>query len=253
MKAMKVIQTAALTALLGMAGCGSNGVQQNADNSGGRPSIAGDSTLYGLACEGCNDTVIVFLRMPYDGSNPDTLNILEASRLHRVLGKPMIGDELAIVRHQSDSTIADLVIVTEDLLAEWCYIVLPEVRKRADMEGPLPSELADTLKKLLLMEREYGLNIKSEGAVLPIGYQYRRNAADGESLVEYPPIPRYFEWHIFNGKMVFQSHSTDSTGQSNLLVSDTAIIERLSADTLVLQFRDHTQGYYKRIEEEQPQ
>ena len=32
--------------------------------------ISDDQTIYGLACDGCNDTVVVFLRLPYNGGIP---------------------------------------------------------------------------------------------------------------------------------------------------------------------------------------
>jgi len=210
--------------------------------------IEGDSTLYGLACEGCNDTIVVFLRTPYDGTDPDTLNVLEATRQHRVFGRPHIGDRLAILRNAHDSTVADLVIVTENLQAEWCYKVLPTLRKRADMETINLSDLPDSVKTLLAVEREYGLHIKNEGAALPIGLQYlRKQLPEDEALVDYPPLKLYFEWHIYNGLLVLQSHRTDSTGARSLVVSDTATIELLGPDTLVLQFNDYEQGFYKRV------
>ena len=36
----------------------------------------GDSALYGLACDGCTDSVLVFL--PYSGGDPDTFDIITA-------------------------------------------------------------------------------------------------------------------------------------------------------------------------------
>ena len=37
-------------------------------------SIPGDSALYGLACDGCTDSILVFL--PYSGGDPDTFDII---------------------------------------------------------------------------------------------------------------------------------------------------------------------------------
>ena len=53
-------------------------------NIGTSTSIQGDSTLYGLACYGCTDTVLVFL--PGRGGDPVTYNILEATKDHHVIG-----------------------------------------------------------------------------------------------------------------------------------------------------------------------
>ena len=128
-----------------------------------------DRTIYGLVCDGCNDTIVIFLPMSfkgdYNGSNPDTLNILEASRRHQVFGQLRIGDKLAMMRNEHDSTVADLVIVTEDMLGSWCYKVLPTLKRRADMDGQTESQvmeqLPDSVLDLLKVEREYGIAIKN--------------------------------------------------------------------------------------------
>ena len=46
--------------------------------------LEGDSTIYGLACDGCNDTILILLSRIED--DPDTFNILDASRSHHVFG-----------------------------------------------------------------------------------------------------------------------------------------------------------------------
>ena len=53
--------------------------------------MPGDSTLYGLACEGSTDSVLVVL--PYRGGDPDTLNIVRAFEEHRMQGRPRVGDK----------------------------------------------------------------------------------------------------------------------------------------------------------------
>ena len=205
-----------------------------------------DSTIYGLACDGCNDTVIIFLRTPYDNTDPDTLNILQATKRHRVFGRALIGDKLAIVRNPVDTTVADMVVVTEDLQAQWCYRVKPTLRQRADMStlNNLISE--DSLNLLLATEREYGFHLKDEGNAFPIGRGNRAATTDEEEAVVYPELRRYFEWHLYNGKLVLQMARTDSLQQRHLVISDTADIVELTTDTLVLRFADHEQGYYKR-------
>ena len=47
--------------------------------------VTDDQTIYGLACDGCNDTVVVFLRLPYNGSDPDTLYILDAVKQRHIM------------------------------------------------------------------------------------------------------------------------------------------------------------------------
>lgn len=216
--------------------------------------IEGDSTIYGMACDGCNDTIVVYLETPYSGSDPDTLNILEASKQHKIFGHPRIGDKLAIVRNAADTTKADMVIVTEDLQGDWCYKVLPTLRMRADMEGHTIkqkiSQLPDTIVKLLKVEREYGISIKADNVAFPIGMSRGKATSDEESPVEYPKLKFYNEWFIYNGKIVFRSVRPDSLGQQQVLLSDTANLEMLTPDTLVFRFAEGLRGYYKKVKEE---
>lgn len=48
--------------------------------------MIGDRTVYGLACDGCNDSTLVLL--PSDGSDPIRYSVIEATKQGRILGKP---------------------------------------------------------------------------------------------------------------------------------------------------------------------
>lgn len=50
----------------------------------------GDKTVYGLACEGCNDSTILLL--PNDGSDPIKYDIIDAYNKKRVLGSIHVGE-----------------------------------------------------------------------------------------------------------------------------------------------------------------
>ena len=65
-----------------------------------KKNLPGDSALYGLACDGCTDSVLVFL--PYSGGDPDTFDIINAFQQHHVYGRPRIGDELAVIVNPED-------------------------------------------------------------------------------------------------------------------------------------------------------
>jgi len=244
---MKKLNGIALAAIIALtAACGGKNTETEERTNGQIAAIEGDSTIYGLACDGCSDTIVVFLRSPYQGQDPDTLNILEATKQHRVFGRPLIGDEIAIVRNSADTTVADMMVVTQDLKGEWCYRVLPALRERAGMDGAVKAEQPDSVKELLSVEREYGVQLKAEGAAFPIGLTYRAATTDEEEIVVYPELKRYFEWHLFNGHLVLQAAFTDSLGERHVTVSDTADVEMLGPDTLVLRFKDYVQGYYRR-------
>lgn len=251
---MKVYSVLCLAALsLAFAACGAKADHELTEAIEKELYAEGDSTIYGLACDGCTDTIVVFLRSPYEGNDPDTLNILEASRLHRVFGVPRIGDKLALVRNAQDSTKADIVIVTEDFQAQWCYKVLPTLRRHAGMDHGMPtaqlSVQPDSLRKLLATEHEYGFQIKAEGVATPIGIRHRNQEAANEQLVEYPEGKRYREWRIFNGRLILTETGIDSLGNIYQKGSDTAEFVALTPDTLVLRFADGLRGFYRKAEE----
>ena len=221
-----------------------------------KPQVAAnDTTIYGLVCDGSNDTILIFLHDPYNGANPDTVNILEASKLRRVFGTLRIGDKLALLLDTADATKASLVIITEDLLGQWCYKVKPTLRRKAGMEGYSTShavaQLPDSIRQLLEEEREYGFTLKIDSLVMPIGQRARAQTTDEESPIEYPAPKRYRQWYIQNGRLLLAEMSPDSLGNLIPTATDTAEIVVLTPDSLVLRFPDGEQGYYRKAETEE--
>ena len=214
--------------------------------------VTDDQTIYGLACDGCNDTVVVFLRLPYNGSNPDTLYILDAVKQRHIMGKIRIGDKLAIMRNETDSTVADLVIVTEQLMGQWRHLVYPTLHERADMEGNTErqkiAQLPDSIKALLAIPKEYGLDILHDNMMYVPGSHVKHVTSDEESPVEYPIAQFYNEWKIFNGRFVMLHCKADSLGKMQTLASDTADVVLLEADSLMLRFKDGVRSYYRKVE-----
>lgn len=214
--------------------------------------LEGDSTIYGLACEGCNDSVVVLL--PSDNSDPVTYNVLEATRLNRVLGRMKVGDWIGVVRNPEDTTVADLVIDLDDLKGTWCYVVMPHPRGYEKMtpaeEARVLAQMPDTLKKQYLIPREYGFTLKRQWTAQSVGYVRRQSALVDKSPVVYPPLGYFMEWHILNGQLVMTSgefHKQDSTENMVAVPSrmDTCAIELLTADSLVLSSEGMTRGYYR--------
>ena len=239
-----------LTAAILAAGCtsGANKQDQTAAASNG----SDNETIFGLVCDGSNDTIVVYLALPYGGSDPDTLNILEASRQHQVFGQLRIGDQVAMYRNAEDSTQADIVVVTQDLQGQWCYKVLPTLRQRADMDGLSEQQairqLPDSVKELLSVEREYGLMIKNDSVAHSFGAFRNVKTSDEESPVVYPELQRYHQWFIYNGRLVLSETQVDSLGNVETVHADTAEFVELTPDTLVLRFADGEQGYYRKAE-----
>jgi hypothetical protein len=210
----------------------------------------GDSTVYGLACDGSNDTILVFL--PREGGDPDTFHILGASRNQQVFGRAMIGDKMAVVVNSRNRHVADRVIDLEELKGKWCYLVKPEMRARAGIsQRDQRQELSqDSTFQELMQPREYGIDIKSDYIAHPIGRTYNLSS-DEESPVVFPPLKLYRQWRIFNGQLILSETSRDSTGAVCVTHSDTAQFVMMRRDSLVLRFADGSiQGYYRKQEVE---
>ena len=248
-KALFSIMTAAILA----SACGHG--QQQAESQEATDAIStyknipGDSTLYGLACDGCTDSVLVFL--PYSGGDPDTFDIINAQQQHRVFGRPFIGDELAVILNPEDPEEALMVINIKELTGEWCYQVTPTMRKMEQMpqrmQQRMLEKMPDSLRNQLMKAREYTLRLKSDNTAIALGGQRRQTTTDDMSPVEYPAMKRYTEWHIYNGKLILKADTISGFSEEGAVPeTDTATIKMLMKDTLVLSFPDHEQNYYKK-------
>lgn len=209
-------------------------------------TLEGDSTVYGLACDGCTDSLLVYL--PFSGGDPDTIDILNARVQRKVFGRPEVGDEVAFVLNASNKKVADLVINIDRLKGSWCYQVMPKLRRRlgasADSVVQLPPDFPDSLRKKWFQPREYGLELQRDNIVRPIGTQTRGKEQQGP--VEYPEMKRYREWHIYNGHLLLMETRRDTTGARKTISTDTADIVVMRHDSLLLRFADHEQGYYRK-------
>ena len=206
----------------------------------------GDSTIYGLTCDGTNDTILVFLPLADVSADPDTFNVLAATKRHRIFGHPKVGDRIAVVRNVADSTTADFVIVMENLNGSWAYQVMPTLKQRADMtEKQILTEMTDSFRQALMVPREYGMQIMGDNTIHSIG-TYRSQQDAAESPVEYPKTKRYRQWRLYNGQLLLTAMGVDSLGNSYVTDIDTADFIMLRRDTLVLKFKDQKRGYYRK-------
>ena len=209
-----------------------------------------DKMIYGLACDGCTDTILVLLRDIY--ADPDTFDILDASSNQQVFGHPRIGDQMAVMLADDSSNVASMVIDIDKLLGSWCYMVRPKLRQRAginkNMEQDFLKKAPDTLIQRLMQPREYGFQLKADYQAQPVGMVRQGNTTDDRSPVEYPELKRYREWRLVNGRLILKETRRDSLGEKQLLSSDTAELVRLRRDSLVLRFNDGEHSYYRKEE-----
>lgn len=238
-----------LVALLLVSAC-VNKASKTADNVmvySEEKNLPGDSTCYGLACEGCTDSIIVLL--PLSGGDPDTIDILNARINRKVFGRPKIGDQLAVIFDTIGTNVARLVVNIDELQNQWCYQVQPRLRRRfgdtASVQQ-LPPNLPDSLRRRWLQPREYGFDLRRDHQARPIGVMRHREAEQGP--VEYPPLKRYQQWRLFNGRLLLSEISRDTTGRQQVTNTDTADLVLLRRDTLILRFANHEQSYYRKQE-----
>lgn len=254
MKLKLIVGVVAAAVALTFAACGNK--EKNESEAGKLTSqllLKNDSTVYGLVCDGCTDSVLVLL--PSDDSDPVKYDIIDATQNHKVFGKLKIGDWVGIVLDPDDPKVADIVIDLDQLKGTWCYKVLPQFRDIASMskrmQRRMMKDMPDSVRQTLLVPREYGFTLKRQFSAIPVGFVGMGNSLEDESPVVYPDVPFYNEWHIWNGKLILtrdidhggnQSHKH---GGPDCVKNDTADFVKMTADTLVLAFRDHTQGYYR--------
>lgn len=205
-------------------------------------NLPGDSTHYGLACDGCTDSIIVFL--PYTDNDPDTFDIIEAMKQQRIYGRPHIGDELAVVLNPENKREALMVINLNQLHGQWCRMVMPTLRPT--IGGQPARQMPDSLRKKFMVPREYGLRMKTDHTAFSMGGMRRQTTTDDMSPVEYPTVKHYTEWHIMNGRLILKADTIPGLTDQPEPDSDTADIVMLRPDTLVLRFGDEQVGFYRK-------
>ena len=184
-------------------------------------SIPGDSALYGLACDGCTDSILVFL--PYSGGDPDTFDIISCRQQRRLYGRPHIGDALAVM-------------------------VNPENRHEASCGRTPP--VPDSILKKIMIPVEYSLKLKADNSASMRGNRNNMGKnGNAQSLVAYPEFHRYTDWYPFNGRLILYADTIAGfTQEGDKPVLDTAEIVLLMRDSLILRIGDKEQSYYRKKE-----
>ena len=205
-------------------------------------NLPGDSALYGLACDGCTDSVLVFL--PYSGGDPDTIDIINARQQHRVWGRLHIGDALSVMINPENPGEALSIINLSVLEGQWCYMVEPTLRTIDGKTPPLP----DSIKKKILVPEEYSIKLKADNTASTIGNMRQLGKHGmGQSLAVYPDIHRYTEWYSFNGHLILHADTISGfTKDGDEPVTDTAEIVMLMRDSLILRIGNNEQSYYRK-------
>lgn len=212
--------------------------------------IEGDGTLYGLACDGCTDSVVVML--PSDCSDPVTYDIVDARRQGRVAGRLEVGDWMCLMRDDNDTLRARSVINLDELKGTWVQSVMP-VRKSDDgiydRRDTLLYAVSDSAIDAMMHPYEIGFTLKRHYTAEPVGMR-TRNADTDNAPVVFPEPKMYSGWHVFNGRIVLVEDSValaDTVESDGFLHNDTVDVLLLTRDTLRLRYQDgREEGYSRR-------
>lgn len=211
----------------------------------------GDSTLYGLACEGCTDSVLVFLS--FDGGDPVTYDIINATKHKRIIGHPETGDWVGVILNPTDKKKADMVIDLDQLKGTWVYQAMPKKREKKSATDIIMTaeEKAeqDSLLKSTMIPREQGFSLKRSSVAEPVGMVLKRND-DEDSPVIYPEMKMYNEWHVYNGKLLLTAGMMKPQGNKKKSIkeneTDTIEFVFMIKDSLQLRFKDGVRSYYRK-------
>ncbi|WP_077195669.1 hypothetical protein [Prevotella ihumii] len=210
--------------------------------------LQGDITRYGLACDGCSDSVIVFL--PSEGGDPVKYNIVRAMNRQKVFGDIEIGDELAVIVNPNDKNEAIMVFNLEQMKGTWTFQVVPKLKpSNIKTEEQILASMSDSLKKALFLPREYGFTLKSYNQASPVGYIMKANSLADESPVEYPKVTIYTGWRIYNGWLYIFKDTLDEEGKripNHLVGHDDGIMVHLSADSMAAKFGKKIMKYHRK-------
>jgi len=240
-------------AVFAIASCGNKAEQDTKfnDSLGTTERAVGDSTLYGLACEGCTDSVLVFLS--FDGGDPVTYDIINATKHKRIIGQLETGDWVGVVLNPIDKKKADMVIDLDQLKGTWVYKAMPKMRnKENDANVIMTSEEKaeqDSLLKAAMTPREQGFSLKRSYVAEPVGVGWQ-NGNEEDSPVIYPELKMYNEWHVYNGKLLLtankMSPQENKKKMSGKIATDTVEFVFMIKDSLQLRFKDGIRSYYRK-------
>lgn len=236
-----------LTATLAITSCrgGKKPLQQKSIILSDVKNAPGDSSIYCLACDGCSDTVAVVLQM--DGTDPDTLYLLDAMRKNMVFGRPKIGDNLAIMVDKNNKKKVTMLVDINDFIGEWGYMVNPTLKKRvstADVPMPQDTSTEKTIKDLL-KPVEYSFKLNSDHTARTTGFMKFSTTSDDQSPVTYPERRHYASWRMFNCKLILTSGGFSLAGKKVPAVDDTCDICLIMKDSFELGGGGIKRGYYR--------
>ena len=247
-----------LSAML-VCGCGKRGgeAEQAASHASSYDvdiELKGDSMLYGLTCDGTGDSTVII--WPFSG-DPITLNCIDAKQQGNIIGKPQIGDWIAVMRNPSDTLEATFIINLDQLKGTWTYPVLPVMKELQNMsrrmQRRMMASMSDSIKQTFFVPREYGFTLKRSSQAQAVGRVMRNNTLEDDSPVVYPEVKNYVKWHVWNGHLLLVSAKRPASGGNNPDVMAKPVVEvdtmnfvHLDDDSLIMSLNGTTYGFHRK-------
>lgn len=208
----------------------------------------GDHTIYGLACDGTNDTILVLL--PNEGGDPVTYNILDATRNKQVFGSLSIGDWVGLMVNPKNKKEASLVIDLDELKGTWTFEVIPKVKATPTLTAEeAEAAMTDSMKAIYMVPREYGFTLKRHYQASPVGRIMKENTLNDDSPVTYPMVTNYTSWHIIDGRLYLYKDTVDDKGQripTDSVGFDDGTFVYLGTDSMAALFGKKVMQYHRK-------
>lgn len=216
--------------------------------------VKGDSLLYGLTCDGTGDSTVVI--WPF-GGDPITLNCIDAKQEGRIIGRPQIGDWIAVMRNPSDTLEATFIINLDQLKGTWTYPVLPVMKELQNMsrrmQRRMMASVPDSVKKTFFVPREYGFTLKRSHMAQSVGRVMRNNTLEDDSPVIYPEVKYYVKWYVWNSRLLLVSAKRSEKGSQDpdsiakpVAEVDTLDFVYMDDDSLIVSLRGSTYGFHRK-------
>lgn len=215
-----------------------------------------DGMLYGLACEGCNDTFIVVIPTGDLEAKPVKLNVMAAFKRNKVIGVLEPGDWCAIMLNKRDSTVADMVINMDLLKGKWVHLVMPEEKENARtmILHENPDANVDSIINSYMIPVERGFELKRQGRAASIGVGlFKKDEQD--KPVTYPAGSSYASWKVVNGLVVFSEADSIVDPKDPDMIRkipnrncerDTCELVLLLKDSLQISYQGKVSSYYRK-------
>lgn len=215
-----------------------------------------DGMLYGLACEGCNDTFVVVIPTGDLEAKPLKLNVMKAFKRNKVIGMLEPGDWCAIMLNAKDSTIVDMVINMDMLKGKWVHQVMPEEKENARtmILHENPDANVDSIINSYMIPVERGFELKRQGRASSLGLTYF-SKDDQEKPVIYPVGSSYASWKVVNGLIIFSEADSIIDPKDPDMVRkipnkncerDTCELVLLLKDSLQISYKGNISSYYRK-------